>query len=79
MGRRKGIIVVFLALACADLPAAGQADRAEVQRAAKLAGEAAVVHVTNGTRGSNLWTTRLAEVLDARQRDDCGTGCFCAG
>lgn len=43
-----------------------KADKADAQRAAKLAAEGAVVHVLNGTKGSNLWTTRLADYLDAK-------------
>jgi NAD(P)H-dependent FMN reductase len=46
-----------------------KADRADAQRATKLADEAAVVHVKNGTGGSNLWTTRLAESLDGMGLD----------
>jgi hypothetical protein len=43
-----------------------KAERADAQRAAKLATEGATVHVLNGTRGSNLWTTRLADTLDGK-------------
>ncbi|MFN8624218.1 MAG: LCP family protein [Chloroflexota bacterium] len=40
-------------------------DRAEVERATVMKGEGAVVNVVNGSGGTNVKTTRLAEALDA--------------
>ena len=40
-------------------------DRADVERATEMKSEGAIVHVLNGTRNSNVRTTRISDVLDS--------------
>jgi LCP family protein required for cell wall assembly len=40
-------------------------DRGDVERATEMKGEGALVHVLNGTRNSNVKTTRISDVLDS--------------
>jgi len=40
-------------------------DRADVERATEMKGEGALVHVLNGTRNSNVKTTKISDVLDS--------------
>jgi hypothetical protein len=57
------VVVADVARIRKDVANIFKRDRADVERAAELKGEGAVVHVLNGTRNSNTRTTRIADAL----------------